>query len=96
MIMIINFFYCNLQIHMYIIALLCVCSCKDLKDLNSFFAIVFGIMNGAVYRLKTTWEVSHNVTYMHSVCMLINFTVESSYKTKKKIWIIWNINSKNL
>ncbi|XP_065898969.1 rap guanine nucleotide exchange factor 4-like isoform X3 [Dysidea avara] len=30
--------------------------CKDFKDLNSFFAIVFGIMNGAVYRLKTTWE----------------------------------------
>jgi Rap guanine nucleotide exchange factor 4 len=30
--------------------------CKSFNNLNSFFAIVAGLMNGAVSRLKTTWE----------------------------------------
>lgn len=39
----------------------CSYSCKGFNDLNSFFAIVFGLMNGAISRLKNTWEVSKYV-----------------------------------
>lgn len=43
-------FYSNMS-------LLCF-SCKEYKNLNSFFAIVMGLSNVAVSRLALTWEVS--------------------------------------
>lgn len=43
-------FYLNMH-------LLC-SSCKEYKNLNSFFAIVMGLSNVAVSRLALTWEVS--------------------------------------
>lgn len=33
-------------------------SCKEYKNLNSFFAIIMGLSNVAVSRLSLTWEVS--------------------------------------
>lgn len=33
-------------------------SCKEYKNLNSFFAIIMGLSNVAVSRLTLTWEVS--------------------------------------
>lgn len=33
-------------------------SCKEYRNLNSFFAIVMGLSNVAVSRLALTWEVS--------------------------------------
>ena len=47
------------------------CSCKGFNDLNSFFAIVFGLMNGAISRLKHTWEVSNLYSYTY----LVNFAI---------------------
>ena len=37
------------------------CSCKNYNNLNSFFAIVVGLINGAVSRLHQTWKVSFNL-----------------------------------
>jgi len=33
-------------------------SCREFKNLNSFFAIIMGMCNPAVSRLSQTWEVS--------------------------------------
>ena len=33
-----------------------VVSCRELKNLNAFFAIVMGLSNSAVSRLTLTWE----------------------------------------
>lgn len=35
-------------------------SCKEYKNLNSFFAIVIGLSNVAISRLTQTWEKLHN------------------------------------
>ena len=43
-----NFMWCFVAIH----------SCKEYRNLNSFFAIVMGLSNIAVSRLSQTWEVS--------------------------------------
>lgn len=32
-------------------------SLKEQKNLNSFFAVMFGLSNSAVQRLNKTWEV---------------------------------------
>jgi len=34
------------------------CSLKEQKNLNSFFAVMFGVSNTAVSRLAKTWEVT--------------------------------------
>lgn len=34
------------------------CSCKQQQDLLSFLAVVLGLDNPAVSRLRLTWEVS--------------------------------------
>ena len=31
-------------------------SCKNFNNLNSFFAITIGLMDGAITRLKQTWK----------------------------------------
>ena len=52
----------NAYVHTYVQSMLYkTYSCKGFKDLNSFFAIVFGLMNGAISRLKNTWEVCTHV-----------------------------------
>lgn len=33
-------------------------SCREFKNLNSFFAIIMGMSNPAVSRLSQTWEVN--------------------------------------
>lgn len=33
-------------------------SLKEQKNLNSFFAVMFGLSNSAISRLAHTWEVS--------------------------------------
>ncbi|TRY79032.1 hypothetical protein DNTS_022234 [Danionella cerebrum] len=38
------------------------CLCEDLKNLNSFFAVMFGLSNSAVQRLNKTWERLPNKT----------------------------------
>lgn len=47
---------------------------KEQKNLNSFFAVMFGLGNSAVHRLHKTWEVRaaavqqrHRVTFAASV-----------------------------
>ena len=48
-------------------------SCKKLNNLNSFFAIVFGLMNVAVSRLHSTWEVSgFTHTHTHTTHLELN------------------------
>ena len=34
------------------------CSLKEQKNLNSFFAVMFGVSSTAISRLAKTWEVS--------------------------------------
>lgn len=37
------------------------CSLKEQKNLNSFFAVMFGVSNTAVSRLARTWEVTNQL-----------------------------------
>ena len=39
-------------------------SCKEYRNLNSFFAIVMGMSNPAVSRLNQTWEVGVNLKHL--------------------------------
>ena len=43
--------------------------CKNFNNLNCFFAIVVGLMNGAVTRLKQTWEVRDKAILIHSLSL---------------------------
>lgn len=44
------------RMYMICLAALPPCSCKTFNNLNSFMAIVIGLMNGAVTRLRETWK----------------------------------------
>lgn len=60
--------------HSVLLTSLCACvccSCKQQQDLLSFLAVVLGLDNPAVNRLRLTWEValatiSHAHTLQHS------------------------------
>lgn len=53
-----NFFKSRSKVAFYLNVHLLCSSCKEYKNLNSFFAIVMGLSNVAVSRLALTWEVS--------------------------------------
>lgn len=42
----------------FLLVCVSVCSCREFKNLNSFFAIIMGMSNPAVSRLSQTWEVN--------------------------------------
>lgn len=53
---------------MHSLCLASVCSCREFKNLNSFFAIIMGMSNPAVSRLSQTWEVNFIVSFLF-ICL---------------------------
>ena len=48
-------------------------SCREYKNLNSFFAIVMGLSNIAVSRLSQTWEVGLFTFLLSIKALLFDF-----------------------
>ena len=61
-------------------------SCREFKNLNSFFAIIMGMSNPAVSRLSQTWEVNFLWSASRSLLNLKCFPLLPSTTVKSSVF----------
>lgn len=63
-------------------------SCREFKNLNSFFAIIMGMSNPAVSRLSQTWEVNFLSSASRSLLKLECFPLLLSTIVKSSVFLL--------